>query len=76
MTARGPGYSSLNICVAWSPDGQQIATGGDNSQVTLWDGNANPCRILTGQSINLHSSDNFQITCVIDEKPQKRNLDY
>ena len=60
MGGDGPRTGVL-IRVAWSPDGQQIATGGDNSQITLWDGDANPCGILTGQSINLDSTDNFQI---------------
>lgn len=32
----GPGHTGLNICVACSPNGQQVATGGDNSKVTLW----------------------------------------
>ena len=57
VTSRRPGRTSLNICVAWSPDGAQLATGGDNSQVTLWDSKANPTGQLTGPGYTLNSQD-------------------
>ena len=31
------GYCNINICCAYSPTGDQVATGGDDSKVTLWD---------------------------------------
>ena len=31
------GYTNLNLGTSFSPSGTEIATGGDNSSVTLWD---------------------------------------
>ena len=44
----GLGTAGLNICVTWSPDGQEVATAGDNSRVTLW--NSSSCSV-SGQLV-------------------------
>ncbi|XP_064646800.1 uncharacterized WD repeat-containing protein all2124-like [Lineus longissimus] len=36
MTGASTGYASLNLCVAYAPDGSYFLTGGDDSSITVW----------------------------------------
>ena len=38
ITSSQQGSTGLNLCCSYSTDGRQVASGGDNSKITLWDG--------------------------------------
>ena len=45
MSGVGAGTANLSLCVAYSPNGQDIVTGGDDSSLTVWSAQNGQVRI-------------------------------
>ncbi|XP_036334359.1 periodic tryptophan protein 2 homolog [Rhagoletis pomonella] len=66
------GHSSEMTCISYSPDGQYIATGGEDSKVKLWNTQSGFCFVTFSEhssgvtGIQFSRNKNFLVSCSLD----------